>query len=73
VSIWDVAAGVVLLAAAEREIWVERDDGWVPFERFEAPATTASGQLPTLRDWRCALIAGTPRATAALRKIEEGE
>ena len=69
-SIWDVAAGVVLMAAAGQEIWVERDEGWAPFARFEAPAKTVSGQRPTLRDWRCALIAGTPRATAALRRIE---
>jgi myo-inositol-1(or 4)-monophosphatase len=68
VSIWDVAAGVVLMAAAECEIWVEQDDDWAPFERFEAPATRAGGQRPTLRDWRCALIAGTPKAAAALRK-----
>jgi len=51
VSIWDVAAGVVLVAAAG--LPVRRQDGphWRPLERFEA--------VP-LRRWRGTLLLGDP-------------
>lgn len=81
--IWDVAGGVVLVRAAGREVWVRGPRGWSPFERFAAPqrlpratrAHRASGpqpatsptRVPSLRDWRQALIVGTAEATAALR------
>jgi myo-inositol-1(or 4)-monophosphatase len=52
--LWDVAAGVALVAAAGEAALVRTDDEWTPLERFEAE--------PTLRDWCQPLLLGR-RAT----------
>ncbi|MEX2446323.1 MAG: inositol monophosphatase [Dehalococcoidia bacterium] len=79
--IWDVAAGVVLVQASGREVWLRDGSGWRPFERFEAPdhlprrrgeATDGPPRTPTLRDWRGSLIVGTAEATAAIRSRSRG-
>lgn len=60
-SIWDVAAGVLLVRAAGLEV-LERAPGkragWRPFERFDIPERTTDGRVPSLRDWRRPLLMG---------------
>ncbi len=71
-KIWDVAAAVVLVRAAGREAWTRDGAGWKPFERFEAPARLPAHvkeqRLPSVRDWRGAIIVGTAEGTAAIRE-----
>lgn len=60
-SIWDVAAGVLLVRAAGLEVR-ERAPGkraeWRPFVRFEAPDRVKEDRAPSLRDWRRPLLIG---------------
>ncbi len=67
-SIWDVGAGLVLIRAAGNEAWVREHEHWVSLECLQAPSPTVENPHPTLRDWRRALIIGTPEATAILRR-----
>jgi len=55
ISIWDVAAGLVLVRAAGRRLQEQVDESWRPFERFTAPPAPK-----TLRDWRGTLLLGEP-------------
>ena len=73
--IWDVAAGIVLVRAAGREVWMYDGSSWHPFERFEAPARIPrgrgarhAGRAPSLRDWRMPLVIGTAEATETVRR-----
>lgn len=66
--IWDVAAGVLLVKEAGRELLTRDGKEWVPFERFEAPATVKADREPTLRDWVRPLLMGTPDAVTVLRQ-----
>ena len=73
--IWDVAAGIVLVQAAGREVWMYDGGSWHPFERFAASAGTrrgrrppGDGRPPSLRDWRMPLVIGTAEATATVRR-----
>jgi myo-inositol-1(or 4)-monophosphatase len=65
-GLWDVAAGVTLLAAAGREIRTRDGSGWVPFERFEAPERVKDDHTPSLRDWRRPLLIGEHEAVEVL-------
>ncbi|MEX2372640.1 MAG: inositol monophosphatase, partial [Dehalococcoidia bacterium] len=76
-KIWDVAAGVVLIRAAGREVWLRTPAGWQPLERFEAPdrlprrrgqPRPEDDRTPSLRDWRGSLLVGTAAATSAMRE-----
>ena len=66
-ALWDVAAGMTLVRAAGREVAIRGRQGWVPFERFEAPAKVREAREPSLRDWRQPLLIGDPAAVAVLR------
>ena len=76
--LWDVAAGVVLVRASGREVWIRQRDSWSPLDRFEAPAelprrrgSAGNGaepaRPPTLRDWRQPILVGAADATALIR------
>jgi len=71
-KIWDVAAAVVLVRAAGREAWTRDRDGWKPFECFEAPAKLPSNvkeeRAPSVRDWRGAIVVGTPEGVALIKE-----
>lgn len=64
-NIWDVAAGMVLIEAAGGSAQLLGDDGWAPFERFEAPRTSRTGRS-MLRNWSRPLILGEREAVALL-------
>ena len=73
--IWDVAAGVVLVRAGGREVWLYEGRSWRPFERFEAPRRVPGPpgrrgprRAPTLRDWRMPLVIGTAEAAETVRR-----
>ena len=73
--IWDVAAGVVLVQAAGREVWLYDGRSWRPFDLFEAPRRMtgarrdeAARRAPSLRDWRMPLVIGTADAAATVRR-----
>lgn len=74
-KIWDIAAGLALVRASGREVWIRGRAGWEPFERFEAPKELPAslrkreaGRAPSLRDWRGSVIIGTAEATRAIRE-----
>lgn len=70
--LWDVAAGVVLVRAAGLDVWTRGSNGWIPLERFEAPARVKEDRPPTLRDWRQPLVIGTDEAAAGIRRDGRG-
>lgn len=47
-SVWDVAGGIALVRAAGKQVLVQENERWRPFERFEGP----------LLGWRRALAIG---------------
>jgi len=59
-SIWDVAAGVLLVQEAGGSVYTDRNGRWQQLRRFEAPPGRP------LREWKQAVVAGDP---AALGKI----
>jgi fructose-1,6-bisphosphatase/inositol monophosphatase family enzyme len=61
-SIWDVAAGALIVREAGGEVLTWKDGRWQRFERFE-PEQPAKGQGPaTLRNWGRPLLMGAPEA-----------
>jgi myo-inositol-1(or 4)-monophosphatase len=65
-SIWDVAAGVVLVREAGGEVLTWRERSWQRFEQFQ-PAPPEKGQgPPALRNWGQPLLFGAPDALARL-------
>jgi hypothetical protein len=68
VRIWDVASGVALVQAAGLEVMTREDGRWLPFERFNPPATVKEDRAPTLRDWSRPLAIG--RSTSLERFLE---
>lgn len=66
--IWDVAAGVVLLRSAGKDVLAGGRAGWAPFERFDPPARVREDRPPTLRDWIRPMLIGTPDAIETLRR-----
>jgi myo-inositol-1(or 4)-monophosphatase len=71
-SIWDVAAGVLLVRAAGLEV-LERAPGkradWRPFARFEAPDRVKEARAPSLRDWRRPLLIGEAEPVRARLEV----
>lgn len=68
-SIWDVAAGVLIVREAGGAVLTWRDNRWVEFERFEPEAperAKASDARPTLRNWGRPLLMGAPDAIERL-------
>jgi myo-inositol-1(or 4)-monophosphatase len=65
-SIWDVAAGVLLVREAGGEVLTWRERSWQRFEQF-LPAPPEKGQgPPALRHWGQPLLFGAPDAVARL-------
>lgn len=71
-GLWDVAAGVTLLAAAGREVWTRDGGGWKPLDRFEAPERVKEDRTPSLRDWRRPLLVGEREAVELLSQQMRG-
>jgi len=67
-SIWDVAAGVVLVPEAGGRVLTWRDGAWCAFDRFEpaAPEPEKSPGPPALRHWGQLLLVGAPDALERL-------
>src|SRR6202165_1252304 len=61
-SIWDVAAGALIVREAGGTVLTWKDRSWQRFGRFE-PEPPEKGQgLPTLRNWGKPLLMGAPEA-----------
>lgn len=65
-SIWDVAAGVLLVCEAGGRVLTWRDNQWQDFERFEPDAPRRSREAPGLRHWGRPLLMGAPDALERL-------
>jgi myo-inositol-1(or 4)-monophosphatase len=65
-SIWDVAAGVLIVREAGGDVLTWHDGHWQSFERFEpAPPEKGKGP-PALRHWGRPLLMGAPDAVERL-------
>ncbi len=65
-SIWDVAAGVLIVREAGGDVRTWRDSRWQQFERFD-PEPPEKGKAPTtLRNWGRPLLIGAPEAIERL-------
>jgi fructose-1,6-bisphosphatase/inositol monophosphatase family enzyme len=65
-SIWDVAAGALIVREAGGSVLTWKDKQWLDFERFE-PAAPARGKgEPALRHWGRPLLMGAPDAVERL-------
>jgi len=65
-SIWDVAAGTLIVREAGGEVLTWKHGHWQRFERFE-PASPERGKGgPALRHWGRPLLMGAPEAVARL-------
>jgi myo-inositol-1(or 4)-monophosphatase len=65
-SIWDVAAGVVLVREAGGRVLTWRERAWQPFEEFLPAAPEKGGGPPALRHWGQPLLVGAPDALERL-------
>ena len=65
-SIWDVAAGTLIVREAGGKVLTWTSGAWVEFERFE-PAKPERGKgEPALRHWGRPLLVGAPEAVERL-------
>ena len=64
--IWDVAGGIVLVQEAGGVVLVRqpKSPGWTPFQGFGAARGRAQYSQSELRQWRGAILVGTPQAAA---------
>jgi hypothetical protein len=66
-SIWDVAAGVLIVREAGGSVLTWRDRRWADFECFEAmPPDRKKDGPPALRHWGQPLLLGAPDAVSRL-------
>jgi myo-inositol-1(or 4)-monophosphatase len=65
-SIWDVAAGAVIVREAGGVVLTWTDGHWSTFERFEATAPEKGNEPPALRHWGQPLLLGAPDAVERL-------
>lgn len=66
-SIWDVAAGTLLIQEAGGRVLTWRNDQWHNFEQFEPEKPSrASREPPALRHWGRPLLMGAPDALERL-------
>jgi myo-inositol-1(or 4)-monophosphatase len=65
-SIWDVAAGVVLVPEAGGRVLTWRDGAWCAFDRFAPAAPEKGNGPPALRHWGQPLLVGAPDALERL-------
>jgi myo-inositol-1(or 4)-monophosphatase len=63
--VWDVAGGVALALAAEKQVWEREDGAWSSFASFAQGV--ASPSLESLRAWRGSLLLGAPEVLEGLR------
>jgi myo-inositol-1(or 4)-monophosphatase len=61
-SIWDVAAGAVIVREAGGSVLTWQDRRWQPFERFEPAAPLRGRGDAALRHWGRPLVMGAPEA-----------
>jgi myo-inositol-1(or 4)-monophosphatase len=59
-SIWDVAAGTLIVREAGGDVLTWQDRRWQPFERFEARPPERGAGPPALRHWGQPLLLGAP-------------
>jgi myo-inositol-1(or 4)-monophosphatase len=65
-SIWDVAAGVLIVREAGGRVLTWRDRQWLDFQRFEPEPPSRGKGEPTLRNWGRPLVMGAPDAVERL-------
>jgi myo-inositol-1(or 4)-monophosphatase len=65
-SIWDVAAGTLIVCQAGGVVNVWRDHAWGPFDRFEPRAPQRGKGPPALRHWAEPLLVGAPDAVSRI-------
>jgi len=65
-SIWDVAAGVLIVRAAGGKVLTWADNQWRQFERFEPQKPDRGKGGPALRHWGRPLLLGAPEAVERL-------
>jgi len=65
-SIWDVAAGVLLVQEAGGQVLTWRERGWQRFQRFAPAAPDKGDGPPALRYWGQPLLVGAPDALERL-------
>jgi myo-inositol-1(or 4)-monophosphatase len=61
-SIWDVAAGVLIVREAGGHVLTWNDGQWSPFQRFEPEKPDKDKGPPALRHWGRPLLMGAPEA-----------
>jgi myo-inositol-1(or 4)-monophosphatase len=64
-NVWDVGGGVALVRSVGGEARTRTEAGWVPLDRFEAPAAR-EGAPADLRSWRQPVIVGELNAVEEL-------
>lgn len=67
-SIWDVAAGTLIVREAGGDVRIWADGQWRPFERFEPqkPERSSRSTEPRLRHWGRPMLLGAPEAVQRL-------
>jgi myo-inositol-1(or 4)-monophosphatase len=65
-SIWDVAAGVLIVREAGGHVLTWKDGQWSPFQRFEPEQPDKDNGPPALRHWGRPLLMGAPEAIERL-------
>jgi myo-inositol-1(or 4)-monophosphatase len=65
-SIWDVAAGALIVREAGGDVLTWHDGQWRAFEQFLAEAPEKGGEPPALRHWGRPLLMGAPDAIERL-------
>jgi myo-inositol-1(or 4)-monophosphatase len=65
-SIWDVAAGVLIVREAGGSVLVWREGAWCGLERFEPAPPEKGNEPPALRHWGQPLLVGAPDALERL-------
>jgi fructose-1,6-bisphosphatase/inositol monophosphatase family enzyme len=65
-SIWDVAAGALIVREAGGDVLTWKDSRWQRFERFEPEPPEKEKGPPALRHWGRPLLLGAPEAIERL-------
>jgi hypothetical protein len=65
-SIWDVAAGTLIVREAGGDVLTWEGGHWQRFERFVAASPERGKGEPALRHWGRPLLMGAPEAVARL-------
>ena len=65
-SIWDVAAGALIVREAGGQVLTWKDGHWLEFQRFEPEPPERGKGEPALRNWGRPLLMGAPDAVERL-------